>query len=63
MRALIHSTDKEPGIEAVKSQSASRENWAPPVKSIGVLFQQCSSGLLGAKRLKRLEVIKLLFKI
>jgi len=30
---------------------------------MGVLFQQCSSGLSGAKPLKRLEVIKLLFKI
>jgi len=63
MRALIHAKDKEPGIVAVESQSASCENWALPVKLMGVLFQQRSSGLLGAKPLKRLEVIKLLFKI
>lgn len=30
---------------------------------MGVLFQQCSSGLSGEKPLKRLDVIKLLFKI
>jgi len=63
MRALIHATDKEPGIVAVKSQSEFGEDWALPVKSMGVLFQQSSSGLSGAKPLKRLEVIKLLFKI